>query len=112
MLDYGECSKAVIFEFKEPIIIVERSGPLQEGAGLEIGVHAETIRISGARRFSANGNFGSVSVSFGNRLAEKLPFGVNNPTTVFAADPLHIRRYCYTPKRLPPVFNGRVDCCL
>ncbi len=30
MLDYGECSKAVIFEFKEPIIIVERSGPLQE----------------------------------------------------------------------------------
>jgi len=30
MLDYGEYPEAVIFEFKEPIIIIEGSGPLQE----------------------------------------------------------------------------------
>jgi hypothetical protein len=33
MLDYGECSEAVIFEFKEPIVVIERSGPLQDGIG-------------------------------------------------------------------------------
>ena len=31
MLDYGECPEAVIFEFKEPIIIIERSGPRTAG---------------------------------------------------------------------------------
>src|SRR5437667_4836626 len=39
MLDYGECSESVILQFKEPIVIIERSGPLQEGHWLEL--HSE-----------------------------------------------------------------------
>ena|SRR5438445_5757832 len=35
MLDHGECAKAVIFEFKEPIVVIEWQVPLQsEGARL------------------------------------------------------------------------------
>src|SRR5438094_10592100 len=40
--DYGECSKSVIFEFKEPIVIIERSGPLQERHWLELIEHRAT----------------------------------------------------------------------
>jgi len=41
MLDYGECSEAVVFEFEERIGVIEWSGPLQERHWLEIktGVH-------------------------------------------------------------------------
>ena len=36
MLDHGECSKAVVLQFKEPIIVIERRRPLQERHGLEL----------------------------------------------------------------------------
>src|SRR5207253_9708077 len=48
MLDYGECSKSVHFQFEEPIGIVERSGPLQKRHWLEIRMHVEEIRIAGS----------------------------------------------------------------
>src|SRR5439155_25182435 len=36
MLDYGECSKAVHFQFVNPVGIIEGSGPFQERHWLEI----------------------------------------------------------------------------
>ena len=36
MLDDGECAKAVIFEFKEPIVVIEWQGPFQERHWLEL----------------------------------------------------------------------------
>jgi hypothetical protein len=39
MLDYGECPEAVIFQLENPIIIVERSSPLQERHRLEMKGH-------------------------------------------------------------------------
>src|SRR5213593_4673031 len=35
VLDYGECSEAVHFQFVNPVGIIERSGPLQQRHGLE-----------------------------------------------------------------------------
>src|SRR6266566_8960459 len=61
MLDYGECSEAVILQLENPVGIVECSVPLQERHWLEIGMHAETLTIAGARRFNpASGFLGSV----------------------------------------------------
>src|SRR5437899_7694975 len=39
MLDYGECSIAVVLEFKGPVGIIEWSGPLQERHWLELREH-------------------------------------------------------------------------
>jgi hypothetical protein len=39
MLDYGECAEAIELQFKEPIIIIERSSPLQERHWLEMKGH-------------------------------------------------------------------------
>jgi hypothetical protein len=39
MLDKGECSEAVIFQLENPIIIIEWSGPFQEGHWLEMRRH-------------------------------------------------------------------------
>jgi hypothetical protein len=39
MLDDGECPKAIVLEFKKPIIIIEWSGPLQKRHGLELQGH-------------------------------------------------------------------------
>jgi hypothetical protein len=39
MLDHGKCSKAIVLEFKEPIIIIEWSGPLQKRHWLELQGH-------------------------------------------------------------------------
>ena len=42
MLDDGECAKAVIFEFKEPIVVIEWQGPFQERHWLELEGHRAT----------------------------------------------------------------------
>src|SRR5439155_2072464 len=39
MLDDGECSEAVHFQFVNPVGIVERSGPLQKRHWLELKTH-------------------------------------------------------------------------
>ena len=42
MLDHSECAERVIFEFKEPIVVIEGSGPLQERHWLELIEHRAT----------------------------------------------------------------------
>ena len=42
MLDHSECAEPVIFEFKEPIVVIEGSGPLQERHWLELIEHRAT----------------------------------------------------------------------
>ncbi len=39
MLDHGECSEAVVFQFENPVRVMEWQGPLQERHWLELGGH-------------------------------------------------------------------------
>jgi hypothetical protein len=46
MLDHGECSKAVIFQFENKVGVIERSGPLQERHGTEGVGHSALSTIT------------------------------------------------------------------
>jgi len=49
MLDYVECSEAVVLQLEDPLTIIKRSGPLQKRHWQGIWMHAEAIRIASSR---------------------------------------------------------------
>ena len=53
IVDYGECSKAVPFDFKDEVGIIERHTPLKERHWLELEGHLRVFRISGRGEFQA-----------------------------------------------------------
>ena len=63
MLDYGECPEAVVLEFKEPIVVIEGSGPLQERHWLELQGHLCTQNSRTEYEHALPGDSNSYTVS-------------------------------------------------
>src|SRR5438552_14632405 len=92
MLDDSECSKSIIFEFKQPLRIIEWSGPFQERHWLEIHHLPFTaftrIMICGTH-FGANSRIAGLLT--GNwKAREILPFCVAQTTLRTSTQPAHL----------------------
>src|SRR5437016_7795329 len=91
MLNHGECSKAVVFQFVNPVGIIERSGPFQERHWLEIHHLPFTaftrIMICGTH-FGANSRIAALLT--GNWKARDSPFCVAQTTLRTSTQPAHL----------------------